>query len=388
MANNSLVWVMAGSYNRKKAINLCGVVWIIFCTKTGLHLTGTFWEKSNLASSYRAGLLGLCALHLMARAVVEYYKVKGWSAVLCCNNNHALELLSHHQHCIRPSANCADIRCSLKTTKPLLNSAFQYVHVHGHMDQYLKWEQLTLTQQLNCVCNTLAKKSITTVIIHGYHDRQSQLLPKEDVALVVWGTKITGNILPPLQFHASKDMARQYLATHKKDKWSNERFNAVGWEHLDLALKNKADMYKMWQSKQHSDFCGTRVQVGRYSSEPLLDKRCPNCGRRETSAHLMLCSNDDCTRLLVENVDELTTWMSQDNKTDPEILYWIPKYILMRGDKPLSMMGFMSPQFKALANSQDLIEWRDFTEGHISTHFYAIQTFHLTMSSSYLNEED
>jgi hypothetical protein len=102
----------------------------------------------------------------------------------------------------------------------------------------------------------------------------------------------------------------------------------------------------------------------------------------------MLCSDDDCTRLLVENVDEMTMWMSQDNKTDPEILYWIPKYILMRGDKPLSMMGFMSPQFKALGNSQDLIGWRDFTEGHISTNFYAIQTFHLAMSSSYLNEVD
>jgi hypothetical protein len=60
----------------------------------------------------------------------------------------------------------------------------------------------------------------------------------------------------------------------------------------------------------------------------------------------------------------------------------------MRGDKPLCMMGFMSPQFKALANSQDLIGWRDFTEGHISTHFYVIQTFHLTISSIYLNGED
>ncbi len=80
--------------------------------------------------------------------------------------------------------------------------------------------------------------------------------------------------------------------------------------------------------------------------------------------------------------------MSQDNRADPEILYWIPKYILVRGDKPLSTMGFMSPQFKALATSQDLIGWRDFTEGHVSTHFYVIQTFHLAMSSSYLNGED
>ena len=102
----------------------------------------------------------------------------------------------------------------------------------------------------------------------------------------------------------------------------------------------------------------------------------------------MLCPNDQPTRLLVENVDKLTSWMSHDNRTDPEILSWIPKYILMRGDKPLSTMGFMSPQFKALAASQDLIGWRDFTKGHISAHFFAIQLLHLAMSSSYLNGED
>ncbi len=39
-------------------------------------------------------------------------------------------------------------------------------------------------------------------------------------------------------------------------------------------------------------------------------------------------------------------------------MYWIPKYIFMRGDKPLSILRFMSPQFKALANSQDLIGWK------------------------------
>jgi hypothetical protein len=70
-------------------------------------------------------------------------------------------------------------------TKLLLNGAFQYVHVYRHMDQYLIWEQLMLTQQLNYVCNTLAKKSITTAIIHSYHDRQSQLLSKDNVALVI-----------------------------------------------------------------------------------------------------------------------------------------------------------------------------------------------------------
>ncbi len=71
--------------------------------------------------------------------------------------------------------------------------------------------------------------------------------------------------------------------------------------------------------------------------------------------HLMLCSDVDCTRLLIESVNELTEWMARDNKIYPEILYWIPKYILMRGFKSLLDLGIMSPQFKALAHSQDLI---------------------------------
>jgi hypothetical protein len=57
----------------------------------------------------------------------------------------------------------------------------------------------------------------------------------------------------------------------------------------------------------------------------------------------------------------------------------------MQGGKPLSMMGYMSPKLKALA---DHIGWRNFTEGYISTHFYEIQTFHLAKSRSYFNGSD
>ncbi len=60
----------------------------------------------------------------------------------------------------------------------------------------------------------------------------------------------------------------------------------------------------------------------------------------------------------------------------------------MRGIRPLLAMGLMSLQFKALAASQDLIGWREFMEGHVSVHFHAIQSFHLAMSTSYLNGKD
>jgi hypothetical protein len=73
MSSNSLIWTTDGSHDRKKAADLCGVGWVIFCTKTGLRLTGNFWERSQAASSYRAEMLGLCTLHLLAGVVAEFY---------------------------------------------------------------------------------------------------------------------------------------------------------------------------------------------------------------------------------------------------------------------------------------------------------------------------
>ncbi len=76
--------------------------------------------------------------------------------------------------------------------------------------------------------------------------------------------------------------------------------------------------------------------------------------------------------------------MERNRFTDPELSYWIPKYILMQGDKPFAELGAMSPHMKALAKSQDIIGYHNLMEGYIPTHFYAIQKFHLAMSSSYL----
>ena len=137
----------------------------------------------------------------------------------------------------------------------------------------------------------------------------------------------------------------------------------MDWEHLDLAMSSKSDMYKIWRSKQHSGFCGTRVQVGKYSGLDCPDEKCPNCGRRETSEHILIYPHEDRTRLLADTTDDLSGWLNQECLTDLELAYWIPKYILMQGDKPFASLGTMSPRMRALAISQDKIGWRNFIEG-------------------------
>ena len=167
-------------------------------------------------------------------------------------------------------------------------------------------------------------------------------------------------------------MVRQYLGNRKKNSWLNEQINEVDCEHLDLAVKNKPDMYKIWRSNKKLGFCGTRVQVGLYSGTPQPDERCTNYGRRKTAAHLLLCSNEESNNTVEVKLGQ---WPEKDSITDQELAFWIPKYILMWGDKPFAHMGAMSPWMKALAQSQDMVGFHNFMEGHITTHFYEIQNF-------------
>ena len=101
----------------------------------------------------------------------------------------------------------------------------------------------------------------------------------------------------------------------------------MDWNRLYGALGNTPEGYKSWLAKQHTGFCQTRVQVGYYNDNPNHDMSCANCREREEEAHLCLCPNEDRVRLFIESVNNLEGWMKKQDKTYPEISYWLPLYI-------------------------------------------------------------
>jgi hypothetical protein len=66
MMERSPIWTTDGSCNRKRATDLLGEGWIIFCKTMGRRITRSFWERSSTASSFHTEMLGLCTLHLLA----------------------------------------------------------------------------------------------------------------------------------------------------------------------------------------------------------------------------------------------------------------------------------------------------------------------------------
>ena len=82
-----------------------------------------------------------------------------------------------------------------------------------------------------------------------------------------------------------------------------------------------------------------------------LDDKCPNCGLVEKAEHLNVCPSEPHTKLLEEIVELLEQWLGQDARTDAEIAYWIPKYILFRGQRTMASLGPMSASMRRAAQS-------------------------------------
>ena len=88
------------------------------------------------------------------------------------------------------------------------------------------------------------------------------MLPGEDAAVFVRGKKLTSDLSKATRLEASRERAKDFLIN--ECKWSSEQFNEIDWDMVDAALEKKPDGYKMWLSKQHTGFCGTRLQVLSY----------------------------------------------------------------------------------------------------------------------------
>ena len=77
--------------------------------------------------------------------------------------------------------------------------------------------------------------------------------------------------------------------------------------------------------------------------------------------------------LFHESMDLLDKWLSEDNRTHPELAFWIPKYLLFRGTIHFTDLGPMLPTLQRAAASQDIIGWIEFLHGKVSTEIADIQ---------------
>ena len=381
ISNGTSIWVTDGSYDEHRGPRFSGAGWVVKDTATNRYLACSFAEWSLLAGSYRAEVLGLCSIHVFILALQQAFRLTTNTPItISCDNLRALNKASCLPRRIPANAKCPDLLRSLRNIKRQITLPTMYKHVKAHMDDILSWSELTLPQQLNVQCDLLAKSAVRRAISNAAEGQiilTQPLLPQEFAAVHIMGHKITSDPTLELHFYIGQHLARKFYVDEQK--WSEQKFDEVCWDSLRRCIETKSVYFRLWLTKQSSNFIASRKQIARIMDSD--DDKCPSCTiHREDAAHLCICPNEDRTMLLKECVDELSKWLQTDGFTDPELAYWIPKYILCRGTVSFSDMGNLGPMsssLRILAASQDIIGWREFMEGKISHQFYRIQEVHL-----------
>ena len=160
MVNGTLVWCADGSYKRKVAPDVSGAGWIVECTKCGKRMEGSFYEESDSANAYRAEQLGTCAIHHLLTALSLFYCIDKWDTKTWCDNYGTVKVSRRRLKRIRSTMKCADILRNIRTARNKMTTRPDYGHVLGHMDDWLREDQMTLEQILNKRCDELAKAAV------------------------------------------------------------------------------------------------------------------------------------------------------------------------------------------------------------------------------------
>ena len=173
--------------------------------------------------------------------------------MISCDNMAALNEARRNRKRVGIGVKHSDLYHTICTLKHLARTNFRYMHVKAHQDRLKPWRELTLSEQLNVLCDGLANRAVK-----GYLERNSpahratSLLPLEKAVVFIDNEKTTTDVGSNSRYLLGAEEARRFYTSpvvlvRGVNKgglgWSGERFDQVAWTALDRALRSKPNMY-------------------------------------------------------------------------------------------------------------------------------------------------
>ena len=369
----TLTFVHDGSYMRQVAPKLCSAGFVLSCSRSGMQATGTLVEYNDSANNYRAEALGAAAGLLVIKAATErcfnYLDV-----VAHCDN---MGIVKHGNS---PGTPCpekqvhADLIILIKKLIQGLPCRLEYKHVFGHLDEILRWDQLSLVQKLNVLCDSLAKRALMAAIVN--RDFIDSGFPFEDIVMMCGPSKVVSSPVKGIYQWWGYRVARDFF--HSKKIIDKTHFDLIHWEGMGAAMKSFPVMFRRWITKHVSGFCGCNEHLAHYV--PDLSPKCSVCDApRETTAHITVCQDPARTSLYTVSVDSTVSWMKA-NDTAPLLLQLIESYLRARGSKTMSEIAppDIGVDYDVFVQYQDILGWQNFIEGRFLRYMVQLQREYLS----------
>jgi hypothetical protein len=321
----SLVACHDGSFMPDEDESRCSAAVVLLCKDTGQLATIAYCETTapGIASNYRGELIGGIATTVTLLALNssgESHTPR--SCNIYCDN---MGVVLHGNTRFKPppeKQKQADLLLLLRHNLDLLAMDVQYIHVCGHLDDELRFDQLTLPQQLNVMADKLAKDCLLNNIrkstAHG------PTYPNEPTRIWISGRKVTSSIRTALYDAWGYTTAKHLL--NRRKIVSASRFHHIAWDAVGQAMTSYPQMFTLWVTKLASGFCGTNRHLSRIDAATV--NKCPCCGQiNESTSHITRCTNPGRIQVFSQSVDKLLDWM-EESHCDVNLLECLEEYLL------------------------------------------------------------
>jgi hypothetical protein len=240
-------------------------------------------------------------------------------------------------------------------------------HVHGHLDELIRYEDMTPAERLNCDCDKLASSALHDALAAGTFI--SRHLPDEDLVVLLDGEKVTGSYEKTITRIWGDKQAR--LHYHERGIIPLDLFDEVYWHGVEKVLGRCPEMFSVWATKQVSGFCGNNHLLHHINGVTV--DVCPNCGcHPERASHIIFCRDSARSNVFNASVDWLVKWLASQ-RTDAELTILLSTYLHGRGDHLMSSLCSRRSRYYQLACMVDKLGFQNMMEGRIPKLFYSVR---------------
>jgi hypothetical protein len=218
----SLIIGHDGSYMPQVANDVCACAAVFYCTHEDKYVDVTWVKKSSKlsADNYRAEILGGCCAQLIVKAAIAGRNVLGSPIPhFGCNN---MGIVLHGNDSRRPLLEKQAQADVLRYFKQLILESRiggTMVHVHGHMDEHLRCDQLTPAQLVKVKADKLASSALMLAITTQTFIKD--IFPSKGISLKIGDKWITGS--PKMEIthlwgeQVAQDLLHRWKIVHTND---------------------------------------------------------------------------------------------------------------------------------------------------------------------------
>jgi hypothetical protein len=246
--------------------------------------------------------------------------------------------------------------------------SLSYHHVKAHQDESTDWHKLARESQLNCACDSEAKRKIMEYLPTP---QVTCAFPLEPLVMIIGHQKITSDSDSNLRYFAHKQEAKSLFI--KLSILTAEAFAEVAWTEVHSTLYKLPKMFQLFAGKQVFGVSAVLGNLSKQKEYAHLGEKCPNCSScKETTSHLLHCREIGRLKCLNMMIRQVSNWMEAVGMA-PELASLISDYLTTKGTllqhlQPTQIL----PQYSAFVQSQDAIGWSRMMEGMVSKELLAL----------------